>query len=234
MNKHDMLKLPITRDKAKEQGIIYFFTEKECVNGHIAYRYTKDGKCSQCVIDRVKKHCLDNKDKKAKYYREHYLKNKNRITQRNKKYYKENINFYKEYKSKWYDENKERLRLKQKEYSKKNCAKIRKKSAKWKEENPEKTKMNARIYSNRRRAKITKVGGEHTKEQIIFLLNKQKNKCQTCKSSIKNKYHIDHIIPIALNGSNDIKNIQLLCAKCNQLKGAKHPIDWAKENGMLC
>jgi 5-methylcytosine-specific restriction endonuclease McrA len=48
----------------------------------------------------------------------------------------------------------------------------------------------------------------------------------------------DHIIPIALNGSQwDIDNVQTLCIKCNKIKTAKDAGDIARErkiNRKLC
>jgi 5-methylcytosine-specific restriction endonuclease McrA len=33
--------------------------------------------------------------------------------------------------------------------------------------------------------------------------------------------HIDHIVPLAKGGKNELDNLQLLCGKCNLKKGAK-------------
>jgi 5-methylcytosine-specific restriction endonuclease McrA len=44
---------------------------------------------------------------------------------------------------------------------------------------------------------------------------------------------MDHIIPLALGGTNTDDNIQLLRAKCNKQKGAKHPIDFMQQRGFL-
>jgi len=35
--------------------------------------------------------------------------------------------------------------------------------------------------------------------------------------------HVDHIVPLAQGGTNDITNFQALCPKCNLSKGAKMP-----------
>jgi 5-methylcytosine-specific restriction endonuclease McrA len=40
--------------------------------------------------------------------------------------------------------------------------------------------------------------------------------CKVCKTD-KN-LTIDHIIPISKGGKSNIENLQILCAKCNQLK----------------
>jgi hypothetical protein len=92
--------------------------------------------------------------------------------------------------------------------------------------------QNKEIKANNR-SKRRGASGNFTKQQIYDLLVKQKHKCACCKISISNKYHRDHIIPIALNGNNEIYNIQLLCKQCNLSKGAKHPIDFMQTKGFL-
>lgn len=48
--------------------------------------------------------------------------------------------------------------------------------------------------------------------------------CQSCgKTGLKTNLNIDHIIPLARGGSNDISNLQTLCQTCNQKK--KHHFD---------
>ena len=54
------------------------------------------------------------------------------------------------------------------------------------------------------------------------LLNKSGYKCLFCgKYSNETKLTIDHIIPVCKGGDNNIKNLQILCLKCNQSKGSK-------------
>jgi len=46
-------------------------------------------------------------------------------------------------------------------------------------------------------------------------------------------FHMDHIMPIALGGSNTDDNMQLLRKECNLQKQAKHPIDFMQSRGLL-
>src|SRR5271157_134361 len=52
----------------------------------------------------------------------------------------------------------------------------------------------------------------------MYVWQRDGGRCVKCRSQEKLEY--DHIIPIALGGSNTARNIQLLCEKCNRLKGA--------------
>jgi len=72
-----------------------------------------------------------------------------------------------------------------------------------------------------------------TKEDVTKLFCHQKRKCANSKTNIELGYHIDHIYPIFLGGSNSRRKIQLLCPTCNCSKGCKDPINWAIKNGKL-
>lgn len=57
-----------------------------------------------------------------------------------------------------------------------------------------------------------------------YVLQRDNYQCQSCgKTEQKTKLNIDHIIPLATGGSNDISNLQTLCSHCNQKK--KHHFD---------
>ena len=43
--------------------------------------------------------------------------------------------------------------------------------------------------------------------------------CDRCGAT--NKLTIDHIIPLARGGTNDLENLQVLCQSCNSSKGAR-------------
>ena len=52
--------------------------------------------------------------------------------------------------------------------------------------------------------------------KIKLLLSVPKKKCKFCKS--KDNLTYDHILPVVRGGTDDLKNIQVLCRTCNQIK----------------
>lgn len=114
------------------------------------------------------------------------------------------------------------------------AAKVKRELVRWRKENPEKFLAQAA----NRRARMKNAEGSHTAEEVIALFKFQKGKCAACKASIRKKYHKDHIAPLeprngGQRGSNYIRNIQLLCPKCNSKKAAKPPIQFMQEMGYL-
>lgn len=86
-----------------------------------------------------------------------------------------------------------------------------------------------------RRARIKGSGGTHTAADIADLMEKQKGKCTWCLQRFgKVKPHVDHRVPLALGGSNDKGNLQLLHPTCNLQKLATHPLDHGLRSGLLC
>ncbi|PSN12960.1 HNH endonuclease [filamentous cyanobacterium CCT1] len=55
-----------------------------------------------------------------------------------------------------------------------------------------------------------------------YVLNRDNYQCKSCgKKGSEVKLQIDHILPLAKGGVNDISNFQTLCKSCNQRKSAK-------------
>jgi 5-methylcytosine-specific restriction endonuclease McrA len=76
-------------------------------------------------------------------------------------------------------------------------------------------------------------GGKLSSKLAARLFVLQKGKCACCLQPLGDDYHIDHIMPLALGGTNTDDNIQLLRAKCNLQKNAKHPVDFMQQRGFL-
>jgi hypothetical protein len=88
------------------------------------------------------------------------------------------------------------------------------------------------VYSHRRRARQVNAPGSHTKEEADAKLASQNNRCANpyCRAVVlhqislltgKIRCHLEHKIPLARGGSNDIENICFTCDDCNLSKSSK-------------
>jgi hypothetical protein len=66
-----------------------------------------------------------------------------------------------------------------------------------------------------------------TREEKMFVYNKANGRCQLCGKQLNiNKISVDHIIPLAKGGLNDLDNLQLACSSCNEFKGCLYPEEY--------
>ena len=166
-----------------------------------------------------------NREKIAEYC----AANAERINARSAEYYAANRERLNARSAEYYAANREKIA----EYYAANAERIKARSAEYRNANPDKNATNSR----NRRARKRNADGKHTAADIRAIFDKQQGLCANCQTKLfksgSKKYHIDHIMPLALGGSNWPENLQCLCPSCNLSKGAKHPDEWAAANGRL-
>jgi 5-methylcytosine-specific restriction endonuclease McrA len=200
----------ITLDQAIEAGLKRYFTGEPCRRGHVAPRTTANKACVQCLA----------------LWREN---NREKCREYVKRWAEENSDFLKIIRKEEYYKNRQSHQLRCRKYYWDNKSLQSLRNAQWKKNNPEKS----RVSGINRRARKRLAEGRYGVKDIAKKLIVQRKKCALCRTSIAKKYHVDHIMPLALGGSNWPSNIQLLCPTCNYKKGAKHPVDYAQEIGLL-
>ena len=129
----------------------------------------------------------------------------------------------------WKAANPEKVKASKAGYQLANREKVNAQINAWRKANPEAMRIICQNYRSRKRAN----GGTLSKGLAENLFKLQKGKCPCCHQPLGNDYHLDHIVPMALGGSNTDDNIQLLRATCNHQKHAKHPIDFMQQRGFL-
>lgn len=158
-----------------------------------------------------------------------YAKNTERVRATQAEHHKANPQRRREVSAACYARNREKYQLRAADYVAANPEKIRARDAKYRATHPEAN----RLAQQNRRAKKKEAGGRLSRDLSTRLFSLQKGKCPCCNQPLGDDYHLDHITPLALGGSNTDDNIQLLRAICNQQKHAKHPVDFMQSRGFL-
>lgn len=148
-------------------------------------------------------------------------------------WYEQNKYRLKEIRKAWYLANKEKQNSRSRETYYANPALWRAHNKRWAQENREKMRQYVAASDAKRRAAKVRSPGQFSAKDIAALYTMQRGKCAVCSDNLVEKFHRDHIVPLAAGGSNDKYNIQLLCQPCNQRKHAKDPIDFMQSRGYL-
>jgi len=192
-------------------------------------------KCAKCSTLYEGKFC---RPCKKVYLQEYRKANKERIYSVESAWRKANPTNVTATRQRWKDKNKNAGS----EYYAKNSTKIKQKVKEWYLANKQKAseykkayfKANPEVRPNCKAKRRLRGGsGKLTYGVIPKLYKLQKGLCPCCKQPLGNDYHVDHIVPLALGGKNEDRNIQLLRGSCNMQKHAKHPIDFMQERGFL-
>jgi 5-methylcytosine-specific restriction endonuclease McrA len=233
----------ITRTEARAQGLKWFRTGRLCKHGHDCERYVSSGTCRECaparrVSPQIRERAREinrlwagrNREILRAKARERYASDPEPVKEEARRWYNENKDRYAERRSRWAAENRAEIMIRRREAYVRDREKIAERNKAWLAKN-----IDLVLAKNRnRRAARRGAPGKHTREDIAEIAVLQNNRCAYCRVNLgKVKRHIDHIMPICLGGSNERKNLQLLCMTCNTRKNRKHPIEFAQQMGRL-
>lgn len=208
----------LSAEQAKSLGIREYFTGIPCVQGHLSPRYTSSRACIECSRIARTRWGNENREKRLEY---------------SKKYREETKHIKIVIMKEWREKNREYCIEYARAYRRNNPEKSAEISKKYRDANPE---LRA-AHGRNRRARERLAEGSHSHKDVVNILERQGEKCANCRCKLfksgAKKYHVDHVMPLVLGGSNRADNLQILCPGCNTKKGGLDPLDWAKKNGKL-
>lgn len=202
----------------------------------------KDGirqPCKECR--KIERDSPEEKEKSRIRGKKYRMANKDRKAFADSEYYKNNKSRIQEYLRNYYEKNKEKIKDRAREYVRTNSEANKIKCVIWYRRNTERAKEYYRktyplrkeqfnAYSRTRRSRKRNAEGFHTEADIKELFVNQGGKCNGCLDDLyktgKQKYHVDHIIPLSRGGNNWPTNLQLLCPSCNLSKHDKTQEEW--------
>lgn len=190
------------------------------LNKNNCYNFDDDSKrrnrCIECCLKR---------------HKEYYQKKKEEIKQRVQKYYQKNKEKIKKYWYQWFLKNKDKHKIHHKKwYEKKKKTDPQyfiKKTQKYLKQMVKYTRNYRKKHrewyiATKLKRRFRELNGKGlTKEDILYKLKEQNNKCFYCKTDISKNYTVDHKLPLCRGGLNEVENIVMSCIKCNARKGKK-------------
>ena len=180
-------------------------------------RNTFRSDCKRCSAERAKRWRDANPERHSENNKRWALANPERMSEKNKRWAKQNSERRKEINKKHYKSHSEKL-------IEKNLA--------WKKENPEKVSESIRRANAARRARKSGVTRIPYKESDV--LDRYGTNCHICGEKIdlsasrkvgvlnwQKGLHLDHVVPLCLDGEDTIENVRPSHALCNIKKGHK-------------
>lgn len=219
-------------DEIREQRREYRRQNRDRINAQLRQSYHRHRERN---LAKMRERYQQNRDERKAQNRAHYLANREHILahQRTDEFRKRerelssarrraNPDKHRLYMIEWRANNREKARAVSRRAYRNNPEYHKGYQKRYRRENPHKIA----VHHSRRRARFVSAEGSFSGSDITSLFETQGGKCAYCGTSIKNGYHVDHIVPLSRGGSNWPENLCLACPPCNLAKNDKTPEEW--------
>jgi hypothetical protein len=234
----------ISREEARQKGLVRYYTGKPCKHGHICERFTKSMHCLECGKVRSKKYVQQNPERRKQTLTNYAIQNYDSDKLRRRKFVEdrlaENPNYWKD---KWQKqktkllqdpERYERRKQKAREYA--NSPEVRERSRrlrrlKRKLDNAYRNKLNIKTQTRRRR--VRKSTPNWLDKNLLIPFYKEAQRLQK-ETGIK--YAVDHYYPLKSEivcGLNVPWNLQVITWKENSAKHNRMPEEFYGANHQM-
>lgn len=184
----------------------------------------------QKVLDRLKKHRVDNPEVYAEREKQRYQNNPEREKARWADYRQRNHETVLARTQDWRRRNPNHIKAYSRKYHQDHLEVQRAKSRDYYRAHYEERILYSKSHTAKRRLQEKAQGDGYTAADVRLQHLSQHGKCWHCFKPVGKRYHIDHLIPLKKGGKHDASNIVISCPLCNLSKKDKLCYRW---NGRL-
>ena len=183
--------------------------------------------CKKCRCEYQHNHYIEHAEDVCQRARHYYANHSKEVNERSRRYQIEHPEQRQEIQRRYYASHRESELERQKRYYTDHHEKKLERDRRYRTNHP----TIIRAASHRRRARKLSAGGTYSIADVRLQIKTQTDKrgrlhCHWCGKTIKDKYHIDHVIPLSRGGSNSPGNLVIACPKCNLSKSNKLLSEW--------
>lgn len=128
--------------------------------------------------------------------------------------------------ARWQRRHREQFREHWRDWYRRNAEKVKTYVRDWKRKNPDREAL----YERRRRASRLRVGGRHSMDDVLLLLEAYEWRCAYCGEG--GRLTIDHLVPLSRGGSDGIENLIPACLSCNSSKHDRTELEFRAEKAL--
>jgi 5-methylcytosine-specific restriction endonuclease McrA len=183
----------------------------------------------EAILAEKKEYAIREKDRIKAYRKKRYAQNRDEILAKAKAARAGKESELAAWQRAYRKANPELMCKRDREQYQKHREKALKQKSKWGKTPEGRIKQKAKNQT--RRARKNSVVSTLTASDFREIRDKAKGRCFYCRE--KRPLALDHIIPISKSGPHSRDNVVMACRSCNSSKGAKDPIKFAKERGLL-
>jgi 5-methylcytosine-specific restriction endonuclease McrA len=161
--------------------------------------------------------------KQFEYKRRWAAKNRDKVRAAAARYRERHPDRCKKWKAAWNSKNKQKVNAYNRAWQKRNPDKFRAANRLWRYRYPELAREHERLRRMRKRARRMHAEGDASLRQLKALIFASIGKnCGYCGTILKrDSISLDHVVPLAKGGKNDMANINPVCRPCNLLKNTQ-------------